>query len=216
MTTWSASSSLFEPVSAISRRNLATVAGALYIAVIIGSLIAQPAFKAPFTDAAAIAAEPMRYRAGLLFDTAMFAAVLALSWALYLLLRPAGPGTALLALLFRVAEAVVGLGTVLLGLAAIDADVLLAARDEGMNITLIFLSSGTLLFCVLMWKSRMVPRWLSGLGMISFLLMGAGVSTALLLPAHTTALMATWAPGIVFEIGIGLWLLIKGVREIHE
>jgi hypothetical protein len=35
---------------------------------------------------------------------------------------------------------------------------------------------------------------------------------SLLLPQYKDLAMATWAPGIVFEVVIGVWLLLNGVR----
>jgi Domain of unknown function (DUF4386) len=106
---------------------------------------------------------------------------------------------ALLALLWRMAEAIVGAVTVLLGVlvvllvgsegvrAAFEpaqlrslVDVLLTARTIGYDVTILFLSLGTIVHCGLLYRSRYVPRVLAGLG-------------------------------IVFEVVIGVWLLLKGV-----
>jgi len=35
---------------------------------------------------------------------------------------------------------------------------------------------------------------------------------SLLLPQYKDLAMAAWAPGIVFEVVIGVWLLLNGVR----
>jgi Domain of unknown function (DUF4386) len=62
-----------------------------------------------------IAADQTRFRAGLVYDMVRFASVIALAWALFVMLRGVDRDRALLALLLRMAEAVVGAATVLLG-----------------------------------------------------------------------------------------------------
>jgi hypothetical protein len=39
-----------------------------------------------------------------------------------------------------------------------------------------------------------------------------GTVVSLLLPQYKDLAMAAWAPGIVFEVVIGGWLLLNGVR----
>jgi Domain of unknown function (DUF4386) len=91
-------------------------------------------------------------------------------------------------------------------------DVLLTARTIGYDVTIFFLSLGTIVYCGLLYESRYVPRVLAGLGIVSFVLMPVGTVVSLLLPQYKDLAMATWAPGIVFEVVIGVWLLLNGVR----
>jgi Domain of unknown function (DUF4386) len=161
----------------------------------------------------------------------MFASVVALAWALFVMLRGIDRNRALLALLWRMVEAVIGAVTVLLGVlvvllvdsegmrAAFEpaqlhslVDVLLTARTIGYDVTIFFLSLGTIVYCGLLYESRYVPRVLAGLGIVSFVLMPVGTVVSLLLPQYKDLAMATWAPGIVFEVVIGVWLLLNGVR----
>jgi hypothetical protein len=128
-------------------------------------------------------------------------------------------------------EAVIGAVTVLLGVlvvllvdsegmrAAFEpaqlhslVDVLLTARTIGYDLTIFFLSLGTIVYCGLLYRSRYVPRVLAGLGIVSFVLMPVGTVVSLLLPQYRDLAMAAWAPGIVFEVVIGVWLLLNGVR----
>jgi hypothetical protein len=128
------------------------------------------------------------------------------------------------------AEAVVGAVTVLLGVlvvllvgsqgvrAAFEpeqlhslVDVLLTARGIGFDVTIFFLSLGTIVNCGLLYRSRYVPRVLAGLGIAAFVLMLVGAVVSLLLPQYRDLAMAGWSPGIVFEVVIGLWLLLNGI-----
>jgi hypothetical protein len=91
-------------------------------------------------------------------------------------------------------------------------DVLLTARAIGFDVTIVFLSLGTIVNCRLLYRSRYVPRVLAGLGIASFMIMLLGAVVSLLLPQYGELAMAGWAPGIVFEVVIGLWLLLRGIR----
>jgi hypothetical protein len=46
------------------------------------------------------------------------------------------------------------------------------------------------------------------------MLVGAVVS--FLLPQYRNLVMVGWIPGTVFEVGIGVWLLLKGIRTAPE
>ncbi|GHH68410.1 DUF4386 domain-containing protein [Streptosporangium violaceochromogenes] len=216
----------------------ARLAGFLYLTIIVTSLLSSLLVESrlvvdgnPAATIERIAADETLYRAGLVYDTVMFASVIALAWALFVILRGVDRHRALLALLWRVAEAIVGAVTVLFGVliallagdpgvrAAFEpgqlrslVDVLLAAREVGFDVTIFFLSLGTIVYCRLLYVSRYVPRPLAVLGLVSFVVMLVGAAVNLLLPVHRDIVMAGWAPGIVFEVVIGVWLLVKGVR----
>jgi len=216
----------------------ARLAGLLYLTIIVTSILSLFLVESrlvvdgdPAATAERIAANQTLFRAGLVYDMAMFASVIALAWTLFVILRGVDRNRALLALLWRMAEAVVGAVTVLLGVpvvllvgsqgvrAAFEpeqlhslVDVLLTARGIGFDVTIFFLSLGTIVNCRLLYTSRYVPRVLAGLGIASFVLMLVGTVVSLLLPQYKDLAMAAWAPGIVFEVVIGVWLLLKGIR----
>lgn len=216
----------------------ARLAGLLYLTIIVMSLVSLLVVESRLVvdgdwaaTAERIAANQTLFRAGLVYDTAMFAGVIALAWALFVILRGVDRNRALLALLWRMAEAVVGAVTVLLGVLIVLlvesqgvrsafepaqlhslVGVLVTARGIGFDVTIFFLSLGTIVNCRLLYRSRYVPRALAGLGVASFALMLVGTVISLLLPQYRDLAMAAWAPGIVFEVAIGVWLLLKGVR----
>jgi len=216
----------------------ARLAGLLYLTIIVTSILSLFLVESRLVvdgDWAAttqrITANETLFRAGLVYDMVMFASVIALAWTLFVILRGVDRNRALLALLWRMAEAVVGAVTVLLGVpvvllvgsqsvrAAFEpaqlhalVDVLLTARGIGFDVTIFFLSLGTIVNCRLLYTSRYVPRMLAGLGIASFVLMLVGTVVSLLLPQYKNLAMAGWAPGIVFEMAIGVWLLLNGIR----
>jgi hypothetical protein len=67
----------------------------------------------------------------------------------------------------------------------------------------------------LMWKSRLVPRAPSVLGLIggpAVLLTGLMVVFGIIAPASQPQLLAT-APEFFWKLGLGLWLLVMGFNE---
>ena len=216
----------------------ARLAGLLYLAIIVTSILSLFLVEARLvvdgdwaTTTQRIAGNQTLFRAGLVYELVMFASVIALAWALFVLLRGLDRNRALLGLLWRMAEAVVGAVTVLLGVLVVllvgsqDAraafepgqlhalvQVLLTARAIGFDVAVFFLSLGTIVFCQLLYRSRYVPRMLAGLGIVAFVIMLVGTAVGLLLPQHRDLTMVAWAPGIVFEAAIGVWLLLKGIR----
>jgi hypothetical protein len=127
--------------------------------------------------------------------TAFSALVLAVT--LYLITRAHGPALALLAALCRVAEA-------LSGEAALSA---------------IFFAVGSLLFCWLFIRGRLVQPALAWLGLV------ASVLLVVILPLQQTGLLGgetswsssltwiVWLPMLVFELALAVWLMVRGVAR---
>jgi hypothetical protein len=215
----------------------ARLAGFLYLTIIVTSILSLFVVEARLvvdgdwaTTTRRIAADQTLFRAGLVYDLAMFASVIALAWALFVILRGVDRNLALLALLWRMAEAVVGAVTVLLGVLVVllvgspDApaglapgplhalvEALLTARAVGFDVAVFFLCLGTIVNCRLLYTSRYVPRALAGFGIVAFAIMLVGTVVGLLLPQSKDLTMIGWAPGILFEVAIGVWLLLKGI-----
>ena len=113
---------------------------------------------------------------------------------LYMITREQGPGLALLALTCRALEAVHGESA-------------------------IFFSIGSLFFCWLLLRGRMIPIALAWLGVV------ASVLLVVILPLQLAGLIGgamswsasitwlVWLPMLVFEIALALWLMIKGVNS---
>ena len=70
-------------------------------------------------------------------------------------------------------------------------------------------------FLALLYRSKYVPRALAGFGVIAYVLIVVYDSMLILAPELALVPVVqgiAWAPSILFEVSIGLWLLIKGVR----
>lgn len=140
---------------------------------------------------------------------------------------------ALLALLFRVAEAVVGISTILTSVLVIErvssesraaalgterlqalVGAVLATRTTGMDLVLVLIGVGGSIFCALLFTARLVPRWLAGWGVLTYISMLVLGFISLAWRAHPTWLEAVfYGPGALFELIFGGWLCVKGVDE---
>ena len=157
------------------------------------------------------------------------------AWGLYVLLRPVDRHLALLFLLLNAVGVAIQcasmfplISALLQGDAANHLQAFSAAQLEGLAYLSIgvyktgFVTAqlffGTWLFPLgyLVYKSGFLPRFLGVLLMLD----GIGVLIwflqALLLPAHPAISYPAFVLGFVAEVGLGLWLLVKGVKVVDS
>jgi hypothetical protein len=215
----------------------ARVAGLAYVVIIMIGIFSvsfvESNLVVPGNNAATvnnIMANELRFRISVASEIMMFVLVVLLSLTLYVILKTVNKNLALLALLWRLGEAIIGAGvTVLSGLipllllnqeVAFETEQLqalvglfLGTRNAGLDVVLIFIGMGGTLFCYLFFKSKYIPRILAAWGILTYLSMLILAFTSILLPnLSETIKMAFYAPGGLFEIIIGMWLLIKGIN----
>jgi hypothetical protein len=204
----------------------------LYIAMGITAMILfSPVDSAVGTGAklAAIAEHAPRVRIVIVLSQLMIVDALVLAVALYALTRDQDPDLAVLALAFRVAEGVIGavflvgtLGLLWLSTASVAAApdaaaanalgaLLLKAEGWSPIIGAFPFAVGSTLYCWLFLRARSIPVPLAWLGVLASILL------VVLLPVRLVGFVAgpvatfMWLPMLVFEVVLGLWLLIKGV-----
>lgn len=154
---------------------------------------------------------------------------LTLGVALYALTREQEPHLALLALLCRVGEGVVGgvYMSMMLGLLALataeganapDAAAaqalgafVLKARSWNPIIAASFFAVGSTLFCYLFLRGRNIPVSLAWLGLVSSILLVVGLPLQLTGILRGSVTYYIWIPMAVFEVVLAVWLIIKGV-----
>jgi len=218
-----------------TQQKAARVAGFLYLFIMITGILSLIFIDSKLFvpgDAAAtvnnIMANELLFRINTAYNLIMYASVVLLSVALYVILKQVNKNLALLALSWRLAEAILGCLIVLSGLivllllngeiysAVFETEQLQAlvglfldVSSAALSLVFLFLSLGSIVFFYLFFKSKYIPRILSAFGIFSFLLALIGSLVSILLPSN--ALMVFGAPAALFEIVIGLWLLIKGV-----
>jgi hypothetical protein len=190
-----------------------------------------------------IMASERLFRIGIACDLITFTGDVVLVVALYVLLKPVNHGLALLAALWRLAESAIGgvttLNSIVVLLLLSGAGYLQAFRTEqlqalamlflgaqgaGYRIGMIFFGLGSTVFSYLFFKSKYIPRILAAWGVLSSLLVLVPLLALILVPSpgnigwgYPGWRPPRWqAPIMVFEVAIGLWLLVKGVRPSGE
>jgi hypothetical protein len=226
-----------------ARRFYARIAGGAYLVIVLAAFLygglVQSQLIVPGDDAITatnILENPLRFRIGIVLVLVIYASVVVASWALFIILRAVHKNLALLALLMRLAEAVVGAATVLLSFGVwhvLSADTsvsafepdqlqalagrLLEIQTAGLDIVLLFVGLGATIFCSLFFKSKCIPRPLAGWGIFTYLSMLFLALVSILLPDHPSILETVlYSAGGAFELIFGLWLLVKGVDALAE
>jgi uncharacterized protein DUF4386 len=69
---------------------------------------------------------------------------------------------------------------------------------------------GSAVFAFLFLRSRYVPRPLAGWGVFASLLLAAYAIVDIVYPPLVTAWFLWMIPMFLYEVGLGLWLLLKG------
>jgi hypothetical protein len=218
---------------------MARITGGFYLAYIVASVLAgalghigpgdaPPVYQAILTDAGA-------FRLGLVIALISGFLFLMAAWGLYVLLRPVNKHLALLFLLLNaVGVAIQGasflwlVSAMLQGDAASHMQAYSAAQLEGLaylsiNVYKMGWVTAQLFFGMwlfplgyLVYKSKSLPRFLG----ILLMLDGIGVliwfHQALLLPDYRAISLPGVAVSFVAELGLALWLLVKGVEVVDS
>ena len=142
--------------------------------------------------------------------------------------KPVNKHLALLALYLKLTEGVLSAVIALLnfiGLQVLQGEDLLTTISEQARemvgsflnmhdalyaIPMIFLGLNLVLFSYLFFKSRYIPRSLAAFGIVSYALVFVFAIVSILFPDFPGLVLAV--PSILFELIIGLWLLIKGIN----
>jgi hypothetical protein len=157
------------------------------------------------------------------------AASVGIAIALYPLLKEVGSATALGSVVFRTIEAVfytvavVCLVSVLpiaqqvAAASGVDrgssqalAESLLSIRDHSNLVAVLAFSLGALMYYILFYKSKLVPRWLSGWGIAGAALILVAALLSLFSNEPVTGYTPLILPIAVQEMVFAVWLLVKG------
>jgi Domain of unknown function (DUF4386) len=180
-----------------------------------------------------IAASETLFRLSIVTDLLLYVCDIVLFWGLYVILKRVNKDAALLATCFRLVEtAILAVTTLtafialrLLGggsyLEAIEtaqlqalARAFLSIYGIGLSIGFVFLGLGSAVFSYVWLKSRYIPRVLAAWGIFSSLVLAIFSLATMVYPRVWEVMgMAYMMPMGLYEVGLGLWLLIKGLRE---
>lgn len=81
------------------------------------------------------------------------------------------------------------------------------------DMAMIALSLGSLLFCSILYRSGLVPRLLSGIGLIGYAGLLASSSLSI---AGLDVGTVLYIPGAIFEVVLPVWLIVKGFNRRME
>jgi hypothetical protein len=73
------------------------------------------------------------------------------------------------------------------------------------------LGLGAVFLCLLLFRTRLIPRFLSIWGLVGYAILMAG-TIAEIFGIHIGVMLSI--PGGVFEVGLGFWLIIKGFQPV--
>jgi uncharacterized protein DUF4386 len=218
---------------------LARITGGVYLSYIVASVLADSlghiGLGTPEQVWGSIVTDPGSFRLGLVVALLTGLLFLVSAWGLYVLLRPVNKDLALLFLLLNaVGVAIQGasmlslLSAMFLGGGGSGLQVFSAAQLQALSLVSINvyrtgwvtaqLFFGTWLFPLgyLVYKSLLLPRFLGVLLMFD----GVGVLIWFLQALLWPALRAITYPGLAVsfaaEVGLALWLLVKGVKVVDS
>jgi hypothetical protein len=216
-------------VSSARKTSIAT--GALFVIATVAALAAaavEPALTGT-GHLIGVAQHPHRLATAALLYLIAAGTSAGIAIALYPLLKKINPAVALGAVVFRTIEAVFYTAAVVSLLSILPlarqfvaaptgdrgqlhvlAGLLLSVRDHSTLAGVFAFSAGALLYYDLLYRTRLVPRWLSGWGTAGALLMMAACLSALFSDRPVTGYTILILPIAVQELVLAGWLLVKG------
>lgn len=222
-----------------TQRNAAAAVGCAYLITNALAYFAEFHVRARLFDYqsaantfANIVASQHLFRLSLAADLLTFALDVVIIVGTYLILRPASRSLAIFGLSWRLIEtaivAVMALDTFDILTLVSGADYLRAfpaahlqamvrmavdAHNAGYNTGFLFFGLGSGAFCIAWYRSRYIPRVLAAWGVLGSVLAAASTFVYTLSPALSDVVEPTcFIPIGTFEIILGFWLLLRGVR----
>jgi hypothetical protein len=221
-----------------TNKKIAIIAGVLFIIATVASVLGT-LFSKPILDATdyliKISANENRIAIGALFKFIAAAASAGIAISLYPILKKYNQGLALGSVGFRIIEGMLGIVGVicLLLLTTLSQEfvkagapdssyfqtsgvLIVAGRDWMGNVAgLLVFGLGALMYYYIFYQTKLVPRWLSGWGLIGIILI---IVTSMLVmfrvigPMSTTQVVLA-VPIAVQEMVLAVWLIVKGFNS---
>jgi len=221
-----------------SSRKIAIIAGVLFIIATVAALLST-VFTKSILDATdylnKISANENKIAIGAIFRFIAAAASAGIAISLYPILKKYNQGLALGAVGFRVIEGMLGIAVVICLLllttlsqqfvtaGALDSSyfqntgvLIKAVRDWMGNVAgLLAFGLGALMYYWIFFQTKLVPRWLSGWGIVGIILMivtGILVMFRAIGPMSTTQVILAIPIGVQ-EMVLAVWLIVKGFNS---
>jgi len=223
-----------------SLQKIARLAGIMFLLLPIGGILYGAFIMFKLTDPGNvitttknILANTTLFRIGILYEVSISVVAIILGSALYKMLKPVNKQLAFTALLFKLAEAIIVTVMALLSFIALQilmgdtSGTLLASKQLQVifgaffnahmllyAIPMVFLGISFPLFFHVLKKSGYVPKKLACFGIVSYILILLFSLLSILTPQCLQKMpqVLFWGPSVIFELVIGVWLVIKGIK----
>jgi hypothetical protein len=215
-----------------STRKIAVITGVIFIiATLTGPILATPLIPVlTGTDyLTRLSSHPNQVAAGALLSIIAYFACAGIAVVMYPVLKKWNAGLALGSVVFRTIETafyMVGLVSLLslltLGqqfttagaadrtsLQAIG-NLMVSVRDNAALVAVFAFCLGAFMYYYLFFQSQLIPRWLSGFGIVAIILMMVACVLALFSGNRITSYIPLAAPIAVQEMVLAVWLIVKG------
>ena len=203
---------------------LQAVASAVGALVLIDPLIVPGNIIESMTN---IANHPLQMRAGIVFQMITAMGVVMLGIMLYITLKKQDRTIALVAMGLYVLEAAIFASSRIpvLSLIGISQESILAGHPDNLQtvgnllneaaqfgdwLNMLVFGLGATLFYSLFYKSGYIPKALNLLGLVAAPV--ALIGTLFVLLGYDLP-MVIFLPNLPFELGVGIWLLVRGIKE---
>ena len=215
-----------------STRKIAVITGVLFIiATLMGPILATPLTPVlTGTDyLTGFSAHPNQVAGGVLLWIIGYLACAGIAVAMYPVLRKWNAGFALGSVIFRTIETafyMVGLvclmslftlGQQFTTAAVADraslqaiGDLLVSTREHAALLAVFAFCLGAFMYYYLLFQSRLIPRWLSGFGIVAIILMLAACLLSLFSGNRITSYIPLAASIGLQEMVLAVWLIVKG------
>lgn len=218
----------------------ARLAGLSYVIFTIAGLINNFLLNARLSKVEAlnvtgIFANEMQFRLSIFAETIMFLGVVMASVSFYFVFRSVHKQLAQTALCLRLVEIIIGSIAVVISIAMLALTsksflldtvnleqirtlVAIAAsfRVPAYEYSWIFMGFAGVITFYLFFQTRFIPRAWSIWGMITYTSLILYPVAKLLIAELPREAMFVLFPGALFELGVGIWLLIKGINNSNE
>jgi len=213
-------------------RKIAVMTGVLFvIATLAGPILANPLLPVlTGTDyLTGFSAHPNQVAGGVLLWIIGYLACAGIAVAMYPVLRKWNAGLALGSVIFRTIETafyMVGLlclmslftlGQQFTTAAVADraslqaiGDLLVSTREHAALLAVFAFCLGAFMYYYLLFQSRLIPRWLSGFGIVAIILMLAACLLSLFSGNRITSYIPLAASIGLQEMVLAVWLIVKG------
>ena len=89
-------------------------------------------------------------------------------------------------------------------------NLLVSVRDHAALLAVFAFCLGAFMYYYLFFQSRLIPRWLSGFGIVAIILMMAACVLSLFSGNRITSYIPLAAPIALQEMVLAVWLIVKG------